>query len=68
MDRPVAEAATAALAPEHLSPSSRRNIFLYLGSLIVLSRISKLAASANISHDAVDPCVFIFKDLLERGI
>jgi len=68
MDRPVAEAAAAALGPEHLSPSSRRNIFLYRGSLIVLSRIPKLAASANISHDAVDPCVFIFKDLFERGI
>jgi hypothetical protein len=42
MDRPVAEAAAAALAPEYLSPSSRRNIFLYLGNLIVLSRIPKL--------------------------
>jgi len=68
MDRRVAEAAAAALAPEHLSPPSRRSIFLYLGNPIVLSRISKLAASANISHDAVDPCVFSFKDLLERGI
>jgi len=64
MDRPVAE---AALAPEHLSPPSRRSIF-YLGNLIVLFTNPKLAASANISHDAVDPCVFIFKDLLERGI
>jgi uncharacterized membrane protein (UPF0127 family) len=35
---------------------------------IVPSRITKLAASANISHDAVDPCIFFFKDLLERGI
>jgi hypothetical protein len=68
MDRPVVEAAAAALAPEHLSPSSRRSIFLYFVNLIVLSRIPKLAASANISHDAVDPCVFIFKDLLKRGI
>jgi hypothetical protein len=68
MDRPVAEVAAAALDPEHLSPSSGRSIFLYLGNLIVLSRISELAASANISHDTVDPCVFVFKDLLERGI
>src|ERR1700686_363086 len=27
----------------------------------------KLAASANVSHDTIDPCVFIFKDLFERG-
>jgi len=42
--------------------------FLYLWNQIVPLRIPKLAASANISHDAVDPCVFFFKDLLERGI
>ncbi len=36
MDRPAAEAAAVAPAPEHLSPLVRRNIFLYLGILIVL--------------------------------
>ncbi len=36
MDRPAAEVAAVAPAPEHLSPSVRRSIFLYLGILIVL--------------------------------
>jgi hypothetical protein len=29
-------------------------------------KASRLAASANVSHDAIDPCVF-FEELLERG-
>jgi hypothetical protein len=36
MDRPAAEVAAVALAPEDLPPSVRRSIFLYLGILIVL--------------------------------
>jgi hypothetical protein len=36
MDRPAAEVAAVALAPENLPPSVRRSIFLYLGILIVL--------------------------------
>jgi hypothetical protein len=36
MDRPAAEVAAVALAPEILPPSVRRSIFLYLGILIVL--------------------------------
>ena len=31
------------------------------------SNIGVLAASANVSHDAIDPRVFFFKELLERG-
>ena len=36
MDRPAAEVAAVALAPENLPPLVRRSIFLYLGILIVL--------------------------------